>query len=103
MGSSRSLNSSVRGEGQEEMPLTNVPLKQTESARLPIVREESPDRSLNHSLDRSNVTEEQGEDEDNELAKAVYHYDALIDELKRSHASEVELLKHKINKSNKNL
>ena len=43
------------------------------------------------------------EEEDNELAKAVYHYDALIQELKRSHASEVELLKHKINKSNKNL
>lgn len=43
------------------------------------------------------------EEEENELAKAVYHYDTLIEELKKSHASEIELMRHKLDKTSQSL
>ena len=34
-----------------------IPSKKLESGGLPIVREESPDKNMSHSLERSNITE----------------------------------------------
>lgn len=73
-----------------------------DSIRLATVKEESPDKSLSRSMERSHLTEDAGEEE-NELIKVIYHYDALIEELKRSHASEIELFKHKLAKMTKSL
>lgn len=74
LGSSRSLSSSLKESGVlEESP--QLPPKKVEG--LPTVREESPDKNYSRSLERSHITEEDG-DEENELMKAVFHYDALI-------------------------
>ena len=78
LGSSRSLTSSLKESGMiEESP--QLPPKKLESIGLPTVREESPEKNISQSLERSNITDEINvEEEENELAKAVYHYDTLI-------------------------
>ena len=85
LGSSRSLTSSIREsvkDGQTVPAAANSPehneLDKKLAGILPIVKEEhSPDRKdLSREFSKSNILEEDNEDE---LARAIFHYDSLID------------------------
>jgi hypothetical protein len=102
LGSSRSLTSSLRESAiippnHPAAPTTPLAAPDNENiinkfpSFLPIVREEtSPERKdLSQELSHSNIVEE----EENELARAICHYDSIIEELKHSHEMEIEYLK----------
>ena len=69
---------------------------------LPIVKEESsPERKdFSRDISKSNILEEENEDE---LARAIFHYDTLIEELKKSHAMELEHYRVTVDKANSRL
>lgn len=79
LGSSRSLSSSMKESGILDSPSVDTHSYQLPSkiaTFLPTVKEESPDRKdLSQELNRSQIEEE----EDNELARAIFHYDSVID------------------------
>lgn len=99
LGSSQSLGSSLK----ESALIASTPEASENISRLPsflpIVKEESsPERRNLSDMSQSNIMEDENENE-NELARAIYHYDTVIDELKKSHEIEVEFFKMSLDKS----
>ena len=89
LGSSRSLTSSLKESNGQNTPVgtsspENDPFASKMAGILPIVKEEmSPERNnISHDMSKSNILEEENEDE---LARAIYHYDSIIEELRKSH------------------
>jgi hypothetical protein len=74
--------------------------------------EKSPDKNLANSdkhssnlMEGSNLSSlhSPAQEESTELTKLVVHYDAIIEGMKKSHETELELLRHKITGLSKNL
>ena len=108
LGSSRSLTSSIRESAKDgqPVPVSHSPehheLDKKLAGILPIVKEEnSPDRKdLSREFSKSNILEEELEDE---LARAIFHYDYQIDELEKSHELELEHYKSTVDKASTRL